>query len=65
MKYQLREIVADTATGVTNSKYSKLSNLGITANGDGTLTISDTAKLEDALAANSQYVAEIFNTTDN
>lgn len=64
MRYQLREIVADTVEGVTNSNYSKLSNIGITANGDGTLTISDTDKLEDALAANSQYVSEIFNTTD-
>jgi len=64
MKYQLREIVGSTVTGVSNSNYAKLSNIGITANGDGTLTISDVDKLEDALAANSQYVSEIFNTPD-
>lgn len=64
MKYQLREIVGTTVTGVSNPVYSKLFNIGITANSDGTLTISDTEKLEDALEANSQYVAEIFNLTD-
>jgi flagellar hook-associated protein 2 len=64
MKYELREIIGATVTGVANSAYSKLFNIGITANADGTLTISDTEKLEDALSANSQYVAELFNTTD-
>jgi len=62
--YDLRSYSVSTVSGVTNSDYSKLFNIGIEADDDGYLSIADTDKFEAAVEANSTYVAEIFNASD-
>jgi len=62
--YDLREIMMSTISGVSNSEYSKLFNIGIETDDDGRLSITDSEKFTEALESNSSFVAEIFNASD-
>ncbi len=55
---KLRSRVGDAVTGTTGA-YRTLASLGITSQNDGTLTL-DSAKLEAAIAADSDAVADFF-----
>lgn len=60
----LRSIAVSNVTGVTNSDYSKLFNIGIEADEKGNLSIADVDKFTEVLETNSNYVAEIFNSSN-
>ncbi|RMF06390.1 MAG: flagellar hook protein FliD, partial [Candidatus Neomarinimicrobiota bacterium] len=61
---QLRSYVVDTVSGVGNSSYNKLYNIGIEADDTGKLSLKDPDKLTTALEANSTFVSDIFNASD-
>lgn len=57
---QMRTFTASGVTGVTDSSKDRLAFLGVTTADDGTISVTDTSKLEDAIKDGS--LAEIFNT---
>ena len=61
---KLRSITTSVVSGVTNSDYDRLYDMGIEADDDGYLSISDTDKFDSALKANSVYVSDIFRASD-
>ena len=63
--YDLRDIMISEVDGVSNSLYSRLSTIGIRANRQGVLAIQDNDKFNNALRINSNYVADLFNQSDN
>lgn len=62
--YDLRNYTLNEVTGVANSDYSRLFNIGIEADSDGMLSIADSDKFVEAIETNSNYVAELFNASD-
>jgi flagellar hook-associated protein 2 len=54
------QLVSSATPGNPNVLYA----IGITAGADGTLSISDTAKFDDALAVNSTKVSDLFNSSN-
>lgn len=62
--YELRNMTITSVSGVSNSDFSKLFNIGIEADSEGYLSIEDDEKFVEALEANSTYVSEIFNASD-
>ncbi len=61
--WKFRSLMAKKVEGVTNSNYSHLFEIGITADSKGKLSISDSAKFEEALAENIANVSDLFNST--
>jgi len=59
MRSSLRTVVGGTVAGTGNSSYQMLSQLGITADTTGKLTLAS-AKLEEALSADDDAVAAVF-----
>jgi len=62
--YDLRNYTMNQVTGVANSDYSRLFNIGIEADSKGQLSITDSDKFTTALETNSDYVAQVFNASD-
>lgn len=65
LQYQMRDIstsLLNPSAGSGDPKY--LSDIGIKIDSNGTLTLSDTDKLEDALIENPGKVAELFTGTN-
>jgi len=62
--YDLRNYTMNEVTGVSNSDYSRLFNIGIEADSDGNLSIADSDKFQTAIETNSSYVSEVFNASD-
>jgi len=60
----LRSFTLDEVSGVSNTDYSRLYSIGIEADSDGMLSITDSDKFTTALETNSNYVAELFNSSD-
>jgi flagellar hook-associated protein 2 len=60
----LRSDVGGRITTPASGGPASLSEIGITAASDGTLSISDTTKFTDALNANAGNVATLFNSSD-
>jgi len=60
----LRSIASSIVSGVTNSDYDRLYDIGIEADDEGYLSITDTDKFDSALKANSVYVSDIFRASD-
>ncbi|MGB3541486.1 flagellar filament capping protein FliD, partial [Rubrivirga sp.] len=54
----------DLLSGVTGGEFSRLADIGIETNRDGTLTVADSAALNDALATSSADVANLFTADD-
>ena len=61
---ELRQFTVGSVSGVSNSRYSNLYSIGITADSTGNLSISDSSKFTAALEDNSQNVADLFQATD-
>ncbi len=62
--YDLRNYSMSMVSGVSNSDYSRLFNIGIEADSDGKLSIADADKFQTAIETNSSYVSELFNASD-
>ena len=60
----LRSILLRPVASVAAGAPSLLSAVGITTGTDGTLALSDTAKLETVLATNPKQVSDLFNSTN-
>ncbi len=61
--WKFRELMAEKVEGVTNSDYSHLFEIGITADSDGYLSISDSSTFETALNDNITNISDLFNMT--
>lgn len=61
---ELRNFSMTQVSGVSNADYSRLFNIGVEADLEGTLTIADMDKFTTAIETNSNIVAEIFNSED-
>jgi len=64
MRLQLRDAISRPVTGLTAGDPTILSEIGITADRDGKLSISDSGKLEDKIKNNLSQVAALFNSSD-
>ncbi len=56
----LRSIAGSEVSGTTNPDYNLLYDIGIEADQEGKLSISDSTKLIDALEANPEFVSDLF-----
>jgi flagellar hook-associated protein 2 len=64
LKINMRTLMSSAVTGVSPGNPSLLSEIGIKAGSDGKLSLSDPAKLNDALASDLRKVSDLFNTSD-
>ncbi len=64
LKIDMRSLMGSVVTSVSAGNPSLLSDIGIKANSDGTLSLSDSAKLDDALASDVRKVSDLFNSSD-
>jgi flagellar hook-associated protein 2 len=62
MHSTLRDLLSQPVSGVTGS-YDNLSSIGVSFQADGSLEV-DSSRLDDALAADSASVAELFSSAD-
>ena len=62
--YDLRNYSMTQVSGVSNSDYSHLYSIGIEADSQGQLSITDADKFRTAIETNSNYVADLFNAPD-
>jgi len=60
----LRQYSVATVTGATNTRYSKLYNIGIEADSTGNLSITDSSKFNAALEDNGNNISDLFQSTD-
>jgi flagellar hook-associated protein 2 len=63
-RYNLRSLVSSKVTSVKVGNPSVLSDIGITTNRDGTLTLSDTEKFDEALDGSVSKVEDLFNSAN-
>jgi len=61
----LRVIPSQAVTSAQNGNPQYLSEIGIKTNSDGTLSISDTSKLTEALKSDYKKVADLFTSSDS
>ncbi len=64
LKINMRTLMSSAVSSVTAGNPSLLSDIGITAGSDGKLSLSDPAKLNDALASDLRKVSDLFNTSN-
>jgi len=64
LQTDIRSIMLRQVSSVAAGAPALLSAVGITTNDDGTLSLSDTSKLESVLAANPKQVSDLFNSTN-
>jgi len=62
MRNELRSLVNEPVSGVSNTDYTNLFDIGIEANETGSLSIVDSNLFSDALQANTTNVSDIFLT---
>lgn len=62
IRNSLRSMMSSAVSGLAGGS-NLLSNIGITAGSDGTLSITDSTKLDTALTANPKTVSDIFNSS--
>lgn len=60
----LRSIISSEVTTTSNSEYTILYDIGIEADSEGKLSITDSSKFESALEANPQNVADLFRSSE-
>jgi len=60
----LRDIMTSKITNVESGNPGYLAEIGITAQRDGTLSITDSEKFESALASGAASIADLFNSSD-
>jgi len=61
---RLRSAMSDAVSGVADGAPDRLSVIGITAAADGSLSITDADDFADAVEANPDHVADLFNLAD-
>ncbi|MBI5473874.1 MAG: flagellar filament capping protein FliD [Ignavibacteriae bacterium] len=64
LRINMRTIIASSVTSVTAGNPTLLAEIGIKTNSDGTLTLSDTTKFDEALASNVTKIADLFNSSN-
>lgn len=64
LKLELRNMLSQPVTGLTEGDPTILSEIGITANREGKLSISDSDTLDEYLQDNLDQVSALFNSTD-
>jgi flagellar hook-associated protein 2 len=64
LRYDLRTNLSRQVSSVKSGNPSVLSEIGITTASNGTLTLSDSAAFDAALALNVSKVSDLFNTSD-
>jgi len=64
LRISLRAVMSSAVSSVLSGNPAVLADIGIKANADGRLSLSDAAKFEDALASDVRKVADLFNSTD-
>lgn len=60
---RMQGVVAKSLSGVSSNVYNSLSSIGITANSDGTLSMTDSTKFTNALNESISNVSEVFNNS--
>ncbi|MFQ5638777.1 MAG: flagellar filament capping protein FliD [bacterium] len=60
----LRSIISSKVTNVVTGNPQYLSEIGITAGDDGSLSITDSEKFEQKLQSSSKTISDLFNATD-
>jgi flagellar hook-associated protein 2 len=63
LRYNFRGIMGGSVSGVLTGNPSLLSQIGIKAAADGSLSIADTTKFDDAVATNAAGVSDLFAST--
>lgn len=63
LRFELRSIVSGKVTTVLSGNPELLSEIGITIDSTGHLSLSDSTKFEDAASADMQKVSDLFNTS--
>jgi len=61
---RLRNVMTAKVTNVISGNPEYLSEIGITAAADGSLSITDTDKFENALNTSTNQISDLFNVTD-
>ena len=64
LRLQLREAMSNPVSGLPSGYPTILAEIGIEADRDGKLSITDSAKLEDMLKNNLEQVEALFNSSD-
>lgn len=64
VRFSLRNIFTGKVSGIDSGNPEHLFEVGITAAADGTLSFTDEEKFENALAAGSSKVSDLFNSTN-
>ena len=64
LRINLRSLIGSSVSGATAGNPTLLSQIGITAAADGTLSMSNTATFDSALASNVSKIGDLFNATD-
>lgn len=64
LKTQLRNILSDPVSGLSQGDPTILSEIGITTDRGGKLSISDSTQLDNYLQGNLDQVAALFNSAD-
>ena len=63
LRSSLRQVVGGSVTGVKSGNPNLLSGIGISINVDGTLSLSDSSKLDSILSTDISKVADIFSNS--
>ncbi len=61
LRSSLRQIIGGVVSGVSAGKANLLSSLGVTINQDGTMTLSDSSKLDTLVGTDVTQVANLFS----
>jgi flagellar hook-associated protein 2 len=64
LRSNLRSLMSNQVSGLATGQPQYLHEIGIEAATDGKLSIKDDEKFEDALAASSTYVSDLFNSSN-
>jgi flagellar hook-associated protein 2 len=64
LSYNLRNAATLTVDSLSGSSIDNLRNIGIELDSNGTMQITDSTKLDEALSQNSDKVADLFSATD-
>ena len=63
LRVKLREMVLTSIPGASGDQPSTLSEIGITADRDGKLSISDSKQFEDQAKISPSYITDLFNSS--
>ncbi len=64
LRIDLRSLISGSVSGVQAGNPTMLSEIGITVAANGTLSLSDAAKFEDAIASDVRKVSDLFNSSN-